>query len=93
MSRRRKKKGNGLPDLSKYIIRPQGRPERKYVTYEEGARIYRMPYWSFVRLAKRGDANYPMRKSAIVDLDILDAYLEGNIEELIRILDSRRYLK
>jgi len=42
LSRRRKKKGNGLPDLSKYIIRPQGRPERKYVTYEEGARIYRM---------------------------------------------------
>ena len=88
-----KRRPPGIPDLGKYIVRPEGRPKRRFITYEEGARLFRMPYWSFVRLARRGEANFTLRKTCIVDVDILDAYLEGNVEELIGILQSRRYLK
>ena len=83
----------GIPDLVKYLERPRGRPVRKYITYEEGARLYKMPYWSFVRMAKRGEAAFPIRKTAVVDRDILDEYLEGNLAELVEIFRSRRYLK
>ncbi len=84
---------SGVPDLEKYITRPAGRPKRRFITYREGARLYRMPYWSFVRLARRGGANYTLRKTAVVDVDILDAYLKDNYEEMIMIIQARRYLK
>lgn len=61
-----------VPDLSKYI---EGR-EKRYVTYHEGARLYSMPYYPFVHLVKEAKANQRIRKSVIVDLDILDAYIE-----------------
>lgn len=61
------------PDLDKYI-----KSERKcrFVTYYEGAQIYNMAYSLFVRTAKMAGANYPIRKTSIVDLNILDKYLE-----------------
>ncbi len=88
-----KRKQPAIPDLDRYIGRPRGRPRRKYITYEEGAKLYRMPYWSFVRLARRGGANYTLRKTAVVDVDILDAYLKDNYEEMMMIIQARRYLK
>ena len=33
---------------------------------------------AIVRLEKRAEANYPIRKTAIVDLNILDDFLEDN---------------
>ena len=39
-----------------------------------------MSYWPFVRLAKKAEANYPIRKIAIVDLNILDDFFEDNPE-------------
>ena len=39
-----------------------------------------MSYWPFVRLAKRAEDNYPIRKTAVVDLNILDDFLEDNPE-------------
>ena len=39
----------------------------------------RCPFF-VVRLAKRAEANYPIRKTAIVDLNILDDFLEDNPE-------------
>jgi hypothetical protein len=45
----------GLPDLDKYL---SGR-KRHYVTYLEGARLYQLPYQTFVRLAKSGLQRYP----------------------------------
>ena len=35
-------------NLDEYI---QGE-KRKYITYEAGARLYSMPYWTFVKVAK-----------------------------------------
>ena len=60
------------PDLEKYL---EGK-KRRFVNYTQGAKIYKMSYWPFVRLAKKAEANYPIRKTAIVDLNILDTYLE-----------------
>ena len=37
----------GFPNLDKYL---EGR-KHNYVNYTEGARMYRIPYYSFVRLA------------------------------------------
>ena len=41
-------KNEGLPDLEGYL-EERG---RHLVTYTEGARMYHIPYYSFVRLAK-----------------------------------------
>ena len=62
------------PDLEKYL---EGK-KRRFVNYTQGAKIYRTSYWPFVRLAKKAEANYPIRKTAIVDLNILDDFLEDN---------------
>jgi hypothetical protein len=67
----RKKYG---PDLDKYL--EDG--GRKHVSYEQGARLYSMPYYSFVRLTKDAQANLRMRRSVVVDLDILEKYILKN---------------
>lgn len=48
------------PDLDKYL--EDG--ARRYVSYEQGARMYSMPYYSFVRLTK--DAQAWISKSKFV---------------------------
>lgn len=62
------------PDLDVYL--EDG--GRRYVSYEQGARIYSMPYYSFVRLTKAAQANLRMRRSVVVDLDILEKYILQN---------------
>lgn len=41
------------PDLEKYL---EGK-KRRFVNYTQGAKIYKMSYWPFVRLAKKAEAN------------------------------------
>ena len=74
------------PDLEKYL---EGK-KRRFVNYTQGAKIYRMSYWPFVRLAKKAEANYPIRKTAIVDLNILEKFLEENPQVVARLEESRR---
>ena len=69
----------GLPDLDKYL---SGR-KRHYVTYLEGARLYQLPYQTFVRLAKSAKANLRVRKTVIIDVDLIERYLADNFEEAI----------
>ena len=38
-----------------------------------------MSYWPFVRLAKKAEANYPIRKTTIVDSGILSIMSVGRI--------------
>ena len=76
-----------LPDLSKYM---EGR-KRHFVTYFEGAQMYGIPYYSFVRLAKEAQANYMLRKTAIVDNDAVERYLKEHPEVQERIDQVRRY--
>lgn len=59
-------------NLDKYI---EGH-EHKYVTYEMGAIEYHLPYWTFVKVAKEAGATWALRKTAMVDLDIFEEYLE-----------------
>ena len=62
----------GPPDLDKYL---DGR-NHKYMTYQQAARQYGMPYWGFVSVAKEAKATWKLRKTAIVDTVIFDKYLE-----------------
>lgn len=60
------------PKLDKYI-----RKRKRYATYLEAARLFSMPYYAFVRLAKEANACWKIRKTVIVDLDILEDYIEN----------------
>ncbi len=79
-------KKNKGPDLEKYL---DGHG-RRFVNYAQGAKLYDLPYWSFVRVAKEADSNYPIRKTAIVDLDILESFLKNHPEIVARLEETRR---
>ena len=81
MARRKEMPGPkpGLPDLDKYLT---GR-KRHYVTYIDGARMYQLPYQAFVRLAKSAKANLRVKKTAIIDVDLIEQYLKDNFEKSI----------
>ena len=79
-----KKKQN--PDLEKYL---DGRG-RRFVNYAQGAKLYKLPYWSFVRVAKEANSNYPIRKTSIVDLDVLEDFLKTHPEVIEKLKETRR---
>lgn len=66
-----------LPDLDRYLT---GR-QRHYVSYLDGARLYDLSYHTFVTLAKAAKANLKMRKTVIVDTEIIEDYLANNPDE------------
>ena len=82
----RKRWNYDLPDLDRYLA---GR-ERKLVTYKEGADMYGIPYYSFVRLAKEAGANITLRKNAIIDVDVIEKYLEEHPDTVDRVNSVRR---
>ena len=49
---------------------------RKFVRYKEGAEIYCMSQSKFERLAKDSNACYKIDKLVLVNMEILDKYLE-----------------
>ena len=65
------------PDLDKYL---EGR-RRKYTTYAQGAKLYSMHYYAFVKLAKKAGANIKIKKKVLIDLDILERYIEEHCKE------------
>ena len=66
---RQLKKG---PDLGKFIEEKK----RKFVSYAQGARMYSMNYYTFVKLAKEAGANIQIKKSVVIDLELIEEYLE-----------------
>ena len=40
-----------------------------------------LPYWTFVNLAKDAKATWPLRKTAMVDIDLLDQYIDEHCVE------------
>ncbi len=62
------------PDLDRFL----DENKKSYVTYEKGCRMYGMNYYPFVRLCREAGANIRMRKGVVVDLDILDEYIEAH---------------
>lgn len=77
--------GGGFPDLDKYL---EGKG-RHYVNYSEGAKMYGIPYYSFVRLAREAEAHYCLRKNAIVELDLIEEYLAEHPDVADRIQSVR----
>lgn len=65
------------PDLEKYL---EG-SKRKFTTYAHGASMYSMNYYSFVTLAKKAGANIQIKKKVVVDLDVLEKYIEEQCGE------------
>lgn len=51
-------------------------PRKKMVRYEEGAKLYSLGRNKFMDLAKDAHAVYIIDRVALVNLDILDKYLE-----------------
>lgn len=49
---------------------------KKFVRYKEGAELYSMCQSKFERLAKDAKAIYKVNKVVLVNLEILDEYLE-----------------
>ena len=79
--RKIEKPSGGFPNLDKFL------PEKKkmLVTYSEGAEIYQIPYYSFVRLAKEAGANYTLRRTVVVDVEIIEKFLDENPEVAMRV--------
>lgn len=50
--------------------------KKKFIRYQDGADIYSMSLRKFQELAKDAGAIYKVGKMALVNCEILDAYLE-----------------
>ncbi len=66
--------------------RPKKDKFKRFVRYTEGAEMYSMGLTKFQELAKDAKACYKVNQLVLVNLDILDEYLEG-----FRIIDDSFY--
>ena len=66
-----------IPDLEK-MVRDK---RKKFVRYEEGAKLYSMGIHTFQQLAKDAGAVYHVKRVVLVNLDIIDEYLEAFRDE------------
>lgn len=51
--------------------------KKKFVRYEEGAKIYSMGLHSFQELAKEAGAIYRVKRIALVNTELIDEYMEN----------------
>lgn len=65
------------PNLDKFI---EGK-KKTYVSYSQGARMYSMNYYAFIKLAKQAGANQRIKKNVVVNLDLVEEYLEKHCRE------------
>ena len=65
------------PDLEQFL---EGR-KRKFTSYAQGASLYSMNYYSFITLVKKAGANIQIKKKVVVDLDVLEKYIEEQCRE------------
>lgn len=66
-----------IPELEKLV--QVGR--KKFVRYEEGAMLYSMGIHTFQQLAKDARAVYHVKRIVLVNLDLIDEYLEAFRDE------------
>ena len=50
---------------------------KKFVRYEEGAKLYSMGLHSFQELAKEAGAVYHVKRIVLVNTEVIDAYMEN----------------
>ena len=70
------RKRSEVPEMEKML--QYGR--KKFVRYDEGAKIYSMGLHTFQDLAKEAGAIYRIKRVVLVNTDIIDEYL-GNFKE------------
>ena len=71
------RKKSEVPEMEKML--QYGR--KKFVRYDEGAKIYSMGLHTFQDLAKEAGAIYRIKRVVLVNTDIIDEYLETFREE------------
>ena len=71
------KKRNEVPELEKML--QYGR--KKFVRYDEGAKMYSMGLHTFQDLARDAGAIYRIKRIVFVNTEIIDEYLEAFHEE------------
>lgn len=71
------RKKSEVPEMEKML--QYGR--KKFVRYDEGAKIYSMGLHTFQDLAKEAGAIYRIKRVVLVNTDIIDEYLENFKEE------------
>ena len=71
------RKRSEVPEMEKTL--QYGR--KKFVRYDEGAKIYSMGLHTFQDLAKEAGAIYRIKRVVLVNTDIIDEYLENFKEE------------
>ena len=52
--------------------------KRNFISYAQGAKMFSMNYYSFVKLAKEAGANIRIKKKVVIDLELVEKYLENN---------------
>ena len=75
----------GFPDLDRFL---KGK-KRQLVNYAEGARMYQISYYSFVRPAREAEAHFCMRKTSVVDVGLIEKYLAKHPDVAERIHSVR----
>lgn len=55
---------------------------KKFVRYEEGAKLYSMGLHTFQELAKDAKAIYHVKKVVLINTELIDEYLENFRDEL-----------
>ena len=73
------RKRSEVPEMEKML--QYGR--KKFVRYDEGAKIYSMGLHTFQDLAKEAGAIYRIKRVVLVNTDIIDEYLENFKEEQV----------
>ena len=64
--------------FSVVLLRAQHFSTKKYVRYKEGAKLYSMSERKFTELAQNGEAVKKVDKIALVNIDLIDQYIELN---------------
>lgn len=62
-----------VPELEKILARKK----KKYIRYEEGAVLYSMGKNSFRQIAQDAHAIVRLKRTALVNVEVLDEYLES----------------
>ena len=56
--------------------------KKKFVRYEEGAKLYSMGLHTFQQLAKDAKAVYHVKRVVLVNTELIDEYLESFRDEM-----------
>ncbi len=67
-----------IPELEKMM--QTGR--KKFVRYEEGAKLYSLGLHTFQELAKDAKAIYHVKRVVLINTELIDEYLENFRDEL-----------